>query len=657
MRYIYLFFYFSILSFSASAQDFPYGSVNGDDVNLKNTRLDSNANAMVINEHGAAAIRLNYDQGYLFVDYEYHVRIKIFNKNGFDNGNIVIPLRIYTGKEDTIEELKATTINFVDGKLVRHELDNKKIFTEKRNKYTNLTKFAMPNLMEGSIIEYSYRLHIPSIFNFKTWEFQSKIPKLKSEFVASVPGNYNYNVSLRGGKKLTSTKSELVKDCFVTPGLKADCSKQTYIMTDVPALIEEDYMTAAENFKSAIYYELSDYVLPTGQKVSVTKTWKDVDKELLDDKAFGTQLKQKDLFLPLLPGITKDAPDDLSKAKAIYTYFKRNIKSNNVGGIFSESTIKKALETKSGNIADINLGLVTALNAAGLDAEALILSTRWNGTVNSLYPVISDFNYVIAKLNLDGQVYLLDATQAQMPFGMIPISCVNGNARAIALKKSSYWFEIKAPQRETTKYILEATVNPNGNLKGMLTTYSMGYAALNKRERINAAGSIDEYVEKLDEQMPNMKILNHSIENLDTLDNALVEKYEIDMKLFDGMNFAQLYFNPFFISRISKNPFNLNDRTYPVDMGSTREERVTMMIKLPENWVLAEQPKDISMALPENGGRFVSQTSLVGETLTFSQVLQLNKPIYAPEEYLSLKEFYSRMIQQQKTDIILKKSK
>jgi hypothetical protein len=43
--------------------------------------------------------------------------------------------------------------------------------------------------------------------------------------------------------------------------------------------------------------------------------------------------------------------------------------------------------------------------------------------------------------------------------------------------------------------------------------------------------------------------------------------------------------------------------------------------------------------------------------LNFSQVLQLNKPIYDPEEYLSLKEFYSRMIQYQKTDIILTKTK
>ncbi|MFP5081438.1 DUF3857 domain-containing protein [Pedobacter sp. JCM 36344] len=658
MKHIYLFFFLSTLSLGTMAQDFTYGGVSGSDINLTNTRLDSNANAMVINEYGAAAMQLDYNDGHMYINFVYHVRIKIFNKNGFENGNVVIPLRTYTENEDSIDELKATTFNFVDGKLLRYELDQKKIFNEKRNKYVSLKKFTMPNLVEGSVIEYSYLMRIPTIFNFKSWEFQSSIPKLRSEFVSTIPAIYNYNVSLRGAKKLTSTKAELQKECLVISGMKADCSKMTYIMTDVPAFIQEDYMTAPDNFKSAIYYELSDYTTASGSKTNITKTWRDVDNELLDDKSFGAQLKRKDLFIPLLPAITREATDHLSKAKAIYTYIGRSIKSNHFIGIRTENGIKKALETRSGNVGDINLALVTALNAAGMDAEALILSTRQNGLVNSLYPVISEFNYVIAKLNLGDQTYLLDASEPQLPFGLIPLNCVNGNGRAIGFKKkASYWYEIRAPQKETTKYILEAALDLSGNLKGLLTTYSMGYAALNKRAQIGAAGSVDEYVEKLDEQMPNIKILNHVIENLDTLENALVEKYEIEMKVFENMNFAQLYFNPFFINRTSKNPFNLNERTYPVDMGAAREERVTMMIKLPENLYLAEQPKNVSMALPENGGKFMSNTTLMGNTLTFTQVFQLNKPIYSPEEYLALKEFYSRMIQLQKTDIILKKAK
>lgn len=648
----------SFFSISYSyAQDFEYARITGSDIELKNTQLDSNANAMVIREFGTAAVQLDNTTGKTYIDFQYHVRIKIFNKEGFNHGNIVIPLRIYRDDEDEIKELKATTINFVNGQLVKTELDKKKVFNEKKNKYVSLTKFTMPNLMDGSIVEYSYRLYSPYIFNFKTWEFQSDIPKLHSEYIANIPAIYNYNVSLRGAQKLAKQNAELKKECLMIAGNKIDCSKMTYIMKDVPALVEEDYMTAPSNFRSAIYYELSDYVMLNGGKKSITKTWKDVDYELNSDKSFGTQMKRKDVFKELMPQILGKASDDLSKAKAIYTYIGKNIKMNGFIGIYSENNIKTALEKHSGNTGDINLALIAALSAADLDAEAVILSTRANGVVNNLFPIISDFNYVVAKVNIGDKSYLLDATEPLLPFGLLPLHCINGNGRVINLKKPSYWYDLKASQKESTKYVLNAELTADGKLKGKLITYSLGYAALKKRQRIVAANSVDEYVEKLDEQMPGISILKHSIENVDSLDNTLVEDYEIEMKVFDNLNADQSYFNPFFINRITKNPFNLNERTYPVDMGAASEERITMIIKLPANISVIDKPKDMSMALADNGGKYLASTSMQDDSFVFNEMLQFNKPIYESDEYLSLKEFYSRIIQSQKTDIVFKKTK
>lgn len=648
-----------LLSFFSTAylyaQDFEYGKITGSDVELKNTRLDSNANAMVIKEFGTASVQLDDATGKTYIDFEYHVRIKIFNKEGFNHGNIVIPLRIYRDGEDEIKELKATTINFTDGKLVTTELDKKKVFTEKKNKYVSLTKFTMPNLMDGSIIEYSYRMNLPNVFNFKTWEFQSDIPKLHSEYIANIPAIYNYNVSLRGVQKFAKQNAELKRECLRIAGNKIDCSKMTYIMKDVPALIEEDYMTAPSNFRSAIYFELSDYILMNGGKKSITKTWKDVDYELVSEKIFGDQMKRKDVFKDLLPQILGTANNDLSKAKAIYAYIGKNIKMNGFIGIYSETNVKTALEKHSGNTGDINLALIAALSAANLDAEAVILSTRANGVVNNLYPVISDFDYVVAKVNIGDQSYLLDASQPLLPFGLLPLHCINGNGRVINLKKPSYWYDLKASQKESTKYILDGELTSDGKLKGKLTTYSSGYAALKKRQRIVAANSIDEYVEKLDEQMPGISILKHSIENVDSLDNQLVEIYEIEMKVFDNLNADQSYFNPFFINRISKNPFNLNERTYPVDLGAASEERVTMMIKLPANISVVDKPKSMSIALANNGGKYLASTEMQDDSFVFNQMIQFNNPVYDPDDYLSLKEFYSRIIQLQKTDIVFKK--
>jgi len=657
MKLIYAFLILSLLCFKTTdAQDFEYGKVIQGDLNLKNTVLDSNANAMVIREFGTSTIQVDEDQGRLYVYYKYHVKLKIFNKNGFESGNVVIPRRIYSDNEDEVNELKATTSNFVNGKLAVYELDKKSIFNEKRNKYYMLTKFTMPNLAEGSIVEYSYSMKIYSIFNFKGWDFQSDIPKLYSEYVALIPALYTYNASIRGFLKLTANKAVINRECFRMHGRPYDCSELTYTMKNIPAFVEEEYMTAASNFKSAIYYELSEYYNDSGVKKAVTKTWKDVDAELMGDNSFGGQIKKKDIFKDLLPGILAQATDSLSKAEAVYNFIAKTIKHNRVGGMYSENTIKKALETHSGNIGDINLSLIACLNAAGLEADALILSTRENGTVNSLYPVISDFNYVVAKLNIGDRSYLLDASQPYLPFGLLPFNTMNGQGRVINFKKPSYWYNLKASQKDFTMYTLDAELTTDGKIKGTLTTATSGYAALYKRERIAAANSVDEFVEKLDESMPGIKILKHHISNVDSLTESLVEVYEIEMKVWDNTQFDKLFFNPFFIDRISKNPFNLNERTYPVDLGASKDIRISASIKLPANYTVTENPKNFSMALAENGGKYLFMTTTEDHVLTFSQLFQLSKPLYTSEEYLALKEFYSRIIQLQKTDVVFKKT-
>jgi hypothetical protein len=639
------------------AQDFKSGAWRLEEVSKKGSDFDSNANAEVLQEFGTAGIQFDTNTGSSYVDYLYHVRIKIFNKNGFDAGNVVIPLYIYGSEQDIISDLKATTLNFENGTPVSNELDRKQIFTENKSKYLKTTRFTMPNLKAGSIIEYSYRIHKYSIFNFSSWVFQTDIPKLRSEFVAMIPAIYNFNVSLRGAQPLTSQNGEVLKECLRVNGGAVDCSKLTYTMTNIPAFIEEAYMTAASNFKSAINFELSDIQHTDGSKRNITKTWKDVDYELSTEKTFGGQMKRKDLFTTLLPEILKSSTDDLSKAKAIYSYIKKTIKWNDYTGKYSENQIKHALDTHSGNIGDINLALIAALSAANLDAEAVILSTRSNGLVNNLYPVISEFNYVVAKLNIGDKSYLLDASEPLLPFGLLPLRCINGKGRVINLKKPSYWYDLKASEKDAVSYSLTGTLGLDGKITGELVTYSTGYAAYEKRSQIGDAGSIDDYVRKLDEKMPAIKILKHAIQNVDSLDNTLVERYEVEMKAFDQILDKRLFYNPFFIERMTKNPFNLNARSYPVDIGAATEKRISIVLTLPAEYVLEEQMKDLAMALPANSGKYLTSTKLENNTLSFDLLFQLNKPVYSSDEYLYLKEFYSRIIQQQKIDLVLKRAK
>jgi hypothetical protein len=238
----------------------------------------------------------------------------------------------------------------------------------------------------------------------------------------------------------------------------------------------------------------------------------------------------------------------------------------------------------------------------------------------------------------------------------LPLRCINDQGRVLNLKKPSYWIDLKASQKSVTSYILNGAFSADGKIKGTISTTTMGYAAFNKRKDIKKHASAEEYVEKLDEQMPTIKITKQEILNIDSAEKPLVEVYDIEFSGYDTANKEQLFINPFFINRITKNPFNLNDRTYPIDLGSTLDERIVINITLPNQYTIQEKPKDMAIALPANGGRYLMQTNINEGAISISQLLQLNMAIYPAEDYLTLKEFYSKIIQNQKTDVLLKKA-
>lgn len=645
-----------LISATAGAQDFKFGTFTQQEVVNKTYPKDTSAHAYVINEYGESKIDVTSDDN-IKVIHEYHVKIKILDAKGFKKGDVVIP--IYTGGEvhEAVDNIKGvTTYRDETGGIQQSELDITKVFNVKEtNKYTNV-KFAMPNIRPGAIIEYSYRWTSPYIYQYPSWQFQDNIPKMASLYEVHIPGFWTYNASLRGALPLNKNTSELERSCFTTHGASCDCSHIIYGMQDIPAFVEEDYMTSAKNYISAITFQLSDYINPyTGQKIKVTKEWKDVDYNLKKASYFGTQLKRKDLLKKLIEPAIAGKTDEIAKAKAVYAYIQKNLKWNNIRSRGSEDGVRKALEAHTGNAGDINIALVTAMNAAGLNCEAVLLSTRSNGLVNKLYPVEDEFDYVIAKLNIGENSYLLDATDPLLGFNMLPMRCLNDQGRVMSLDKPSYWIDLSPKQRQTSTSQLDLTLQSNGKLKGTITTYSSGYEAYDQRKAIRKFNSTDEYVEDLDEKMTKIKILSSEITNLDSLDLPLGEKYEVEIDAFDNLNHTRLSFNPFILNRISSNPFKLEERSYPVDWGMPSDERFMLTVHLPADYVVESAPKGTALTLPNAGGKFITDYNADGSVFTVSNVLQFNKSIYATEEYPYLKEMYNKIIAAEKADIVFKK--
>jgi len=294
------------------------------------------------------------------------------------------------------------------------------------------------------------------------------------------------------------------------------------------------------------------------------------------------------------------------------------------------------------------------MNSAGINTEAVLLSTRDHGVVNSLYPATNDFNYVVAKVNIGDKSYLLDGTDPLLSFGMLPLHCLNDRGRVFSLDKPSYWIDLNLPQKEKSTRTLDLTLQDNAILKGTCTNYFFGYEAYKRRVAIRKFNTPDEFVEKLNATSQHVKIIKFEIGNLDSLEAPLVETYTIEVDIFNKLD-NRLSFNPFFWDKIDTNPFKLNERSYPVDMGMVSDDRLMLTVHLPDHYIVEVPPQVVDIAMPNSGGRFITSYQPDNNSFTFAHVVLLSKSIYSSEEYPYLKELYNRIIVSEKAEMIFKK--
>ena len=614
---------------------------------------DSIANALVIYEEGNSFI----DKKTFKLVTEIKRKIKIFNK---DNASDKATIEVFLYKSDQksrkekIKNIEATTYNLVDNKVVRTKLNTSEIFEDEYNKNNTIVKFTMPNIKDGSVITYSYTLESPFLYKYHDWRFQSDIPTIFSKYKTSIPGNYNYNIRLVGFQKLSEEKTVRERECLLAfNGFTADCAVTTYIMRDIPAYIEEDYVTSKDNYLSMIDYELKTYTDFEGIKHHYTKTWKTADKELKLNANIGKQLGKVSITKDLFNSSKLNEANSLEKAKAIYQYVQNTYTWNNEHMLFKDVSVKNLIKNKSGKASEINILLHNILKINNFKVKPILLSTRKNGFATKLYPVISDFNYLIVEANIDGKLYLLDATDKYLSFGEIPFKCLNGYGRLLDFKNGSQWVDIKAERNSTIQHQIKLNLSDEGGLHGYINSRYLGYHALPKKKAYFSNSS--KYLEDFENNYNFIDIIEHTVKSNARSDEKFQEFYKIEM---NDLNIVDdiIYLDPFIFKFFTKNPFQLQQRTYPVDFGYKDSFTYSIEIDLHNLYDVIETPKDFIVKLPDDSGDFRFATKVFDNKLTLNFKIDFKKALYSAQYYNSLKEFMAKVVDTQtKTLIVLKK--
>jgi hypothetical protein len=643
-----------------------FGKVTPDDFKVTAAALDSSADVVVIADYGLTSFDGNA-RGWFDLVFHRSKRIRILKRTGFDAATIKIPLYVDGSTIEKVSGLKASTYTLEDGKVVETKLDNKSIFTDKVGKHVNVEKFTFPGLKEGAVLEYSYTMISPFMFNLQPWEFQGIYPCLWSEYQVDMPNFLKYATLAQGSLpyKINSKENRMATFHVTLPGgaeaddhgtIDDEVVTHRWVMANVPALKEEPFTTTIDNYVSKIEFHLSGLQFPGGIYHDMMGNWRGACDDLMKEDDFGADLDKGNSWMDEdLKTITKGATNNLEKAQKIFAFIRDNFTCTAHDGLYLGNSLKTVYKNKSGSEAEINLLLAAMLIHAGMTAKPVVMSTRDNGVVYSMEPLLSRYNYVIDRVIIDSARYYLDASEPWTGFGRLPIRCYNGAGRVIDKDYPSLVVLSADSLKEGEITTAIIGNDEKGGLSARVQRLPGNLRAAEVRADVKEQGQLG-FLKKIQGGYAgDATVSNLEMDSLKQPDLPLNIAY--DVHLTPDSSSDLYYFNPMLAEGRKENPFKAAIRNYPVEMPSPMDETYTMSMEIPKGYVVDELPKSARVSYNTDEGSFEYLIQADDQQIQFRTRIKLKKATFTAEDYDSLREFFGYVVKKQQEQIVFKKKK
>jgi hypothetical protein len=658
-------------AYFASAQQKPtapkiskFGQVDLKEFETKVTGVDSAARGVKLFDVGSCNFEVSDLTGSFVYVFERHVRFKVLNKTGYDLADFEIAL--YRGSADSQEALhnmEAATYNLENNAIVVSKLAKNAKFSEKHDKNWTVKKITLPNVKEGSIIEYKYKIKSDFIFNLRDWYFQGSTPALYSAFEVKIPEYYRYKISMKGYHPVTQVKNEMVNESYFIRLDRGEMHRENaqalslkYAAYDVPAIKDEPFITTMEDYTSKVEFELATTKFPGSLYKDYNSTWPKVIKQLMDDESFGKYFTRSNYSKSLLPGILKTETNPIIQIQLIYNHVKNTLKWNERYSKYTtENSVKSIFDKKSGNSADINLTLLSLLREAKIQADPVLVSTRENGS-HPGHPMVSKFNNVVVAVEIDQKTILLDAANKFLAPDLISYQNLNQQGLKINTAiMTGGWIpmQVMTPSRNTVYYNLKLT--EDHKLTGDLFLSANNYFGLSERTKYSNAANETEHVKNYIKNKPGLAISDYKIENLNDPGEILTETMKVVIE--DNVEEAGdlVLLNPLLFERTKENPFKLEERNFPVDFAYPIEENIRVTIEFPKNYKLENMPVNGRVVLPNKDASFTYFFAKEDNKIALTSRISITKAVYTADDYHNLKELFRNIIEKQAQQIVFKK--
>ncbi len=646
---------FSLFTTNLFAQkpNVEWGEIPRSDLEMTSYPSDTNATALVLYDYGES--KFNDDLDIVFTR---HQRVKIFTQKGFKWGTYSIGVRTGDGDERLVE-IEGCTYSLNDkNEITTTEFDDDEVFEDKATDNVTYYKFTLPALKPECIIEVRYKIVSTNLYDVKDWTFQKDEPVRWSEYKFIFPRALGYSLVKLGYENWAFEETKEVKQNFSGPAYallgttNANCWDVDLAVKDIPALRDEPFITTLKDYANELQIQLSGYAFANGVRRQFFTDWKMLVEELSDSKNVGDAIDVTGDVEDLEKSITKGLTNPLDKMKAIYQWVTKSIVWNGLNRFYKEQDVDDVIEYKKGNSAEITFLFLSLLKSANIEAYPVILSTRDNGKIQILYPIVNQFNYVIAQVKIDSTTYLVDATSPLRSYDLLPSKVLN--TRGLVIKPDTEeWISINSNKKNIDYSLTAINVNEDGSINGRLEDSYGEYNSLSIRRKLESKKDIEIANDLLDAESKGLTIDSVLIENKDSLETSLKLNSYISSDSYCQKNGDLIYINPCLVHRLKENPFKSKVRKFEIDYGFQNGDISIIDIAIPKGYELKEK-LDNKKILVENVASFSRISGLLDDN-KFQIIIkmEIKSSIVSPNYYSQLKAFYANIVDLEAEQIVI----
>ena len=517
----------------------------------------------------------------------------------------------------------------------------------------------VPGAGPGSIVGFEWETERKPLSLEDVFEFQTALPVVRARYSLTLPDGWTMepfwvNWEPQEGQPASGRRTSMVWE-----------------LANVPAIEEEPLMPEARSLAG----RLGVRIKPPGPDRRSLSSWADIGAwyEALSqtrrapDAAVSAKARE----------LTAGAPDTLSELSALARFVQREIRyvavQIGVGG-FRPHPASSVLTNRYGDCKDKATLLASLLEAAGLASHYILVDTARGSLTPESPASLYSFDHVILAICLPddvtgeglpallahprlGRLLVFDPTNPYAPLGRLPFY-LQGNTALLVANAGGELLTLPMPRPDDNLLDRKGrfTLRADGTLEGHVQEIRRGTPADATRVALTGATGTKLIETVLADILAGFTLLGGDIKDLDEPLRDLQLTYDVRVPSYAKSAGGMLVVRPVVLGdqRAQLGSNGNTPRLYPVDLGTTSEQRDEFTIELPEGYRVEGLPP--AAALDLGFATYSCRTEERERTLIVHREYRVVQPVLPAGRFEEAVKLFRAMDADRRQSVLLKKT-